>query len=173
MKTLSPAVFIQSALLSFSLFTSAYAESDVYVCMNGDGTREYKNTGETKGCKRVDMQGISMIPSPYKKPMGQTVALNRPPAGPAATSPSDFPKIDSGTQKARDTDRMQILTEEMKVEERKLALLKQEFNNGEPERRGDERNYAKYQDRVASMKDDVSRTEKNIEALKREIGNLK
>ena len=68
---------------------------------------------------------------------------------------------------------MQILTEEMKVEERKLAALKQDFNNGEPERRGDERNFAKYQDRVASMKDDVSRTEKNIEALKREIGNLK
>ena len=76
-------------------------------------------------------------------------------------------------QKARDTDRMLILTEEMKVEERKLAALKQDFNNGEPERRGDERNFAKYQDRVASMKDDVSRTEKNIEALKREIGNLK
>jgi predicted nucleic acid-binding Zn-ribbon protein len=61
----------------------------------------------------------------------------------------------------------------MKAEERKLAALKQEYNNGEPERRGDERNYAKYQERVASMKDDVARTEKNIEALKREMSNLK
>ena len=61
----------------------------------------------------------------------------------------------------------------MKVEERKLAALRQEYNNGEPDRRGDERNFAKYQERVALMKDDVSRTEKNIEALKREIGNLK
>jgi anti-sigma28 factor (negative regulator of flagellin synthesis) len=161
-------------LLCAAAMAPAHAQSEVYVCMNGDGTREYKNTGETKGCKRVDMQGISMIPSPYKKPVVQTASFNRPAGAASATaSPSDFPKIDSSTQKARDSDRMQILTEEMKVEERKLAALKQDFNNGEPERRGDERNFAKYQERVASMKDDVSRSEKNIEALKREIGNLK
>lgn len=170
MKTLSLSVFLPSMVLCAAVLAPAHAQSEVYVCMSGDGTREYKNTGETKGCKRVDMQGISMIPSPYKKPVVQTASFNRP-AG--AASPADFPRIDSSTQKARDTDRMQILTEEMKVEERKLAALKQDFNNGEPERRGDERNFAKYQDRVASMKDDVSRTEKNIEALKREIGNLK
>jgi len=173
MKTLSLSVFIPSLVLSAAVLVPAHAQSEVYVCMNGDGTREYKNTGETKGCKRVDMQGISMIPSPYKKPVVQTASFNRPASGAGAASPGDFPKIDSGTQKARDTDRMQILTEEMKVEERKLAALKQDYNNGEPERRGDERNFAKYQERVASMKDDVSRTEKNIEALKREIGNLK
>jgi hypothetical protein len=174
MKTLSLAVFLPSMVLCAAVLAPAHAQSEVYVCMNGDGTREYKNTGETRGCKRVDMQGISMIPSPYKKPVVQTASFNRPAgAVSGAMSPGDFPKIDSGTQKARDTDRMQILTEEMKVEERRLAALKQEFNNGEPERRGDERNYAKYQERVASMKDDVSRTEKNIEALKREIGNLK
>ena len=171
MPTLSFASFFSSLLLGATFLGSAYAQTDVWVCMNSDGSREYKNTGETKGCKRVDMQGISMIPSPYKKPIAQTAALNRP-AG-AAASPGDFPKIDSATQKARDSDRMQILAEELKGEERKLAALKQEYNNGEPERRGDERNYAKYLDRVAALKDDVSRTEKNIEALKREIGNLK
>lgn len=169
MKTLSLSVFLPPLILLAAL-TSAHAQSDVFVCTNSDGTREYKNTGETKGCKRVDMQGISMIPSPYKKPIPQTASLNR---NPGVASPSDFPRIDSSTQKARDNDRMQILTEEMKVEERRLATLRQEFNNGEPDRRGDERNYAKYQDRVASMKDDVARTEKNIEALRREIGNLK
>ena len=174
MKTLSLSVLIPSLFVCASVLAPAHAQSEVWVCMNGDGTREYKNTGETKGCKRVDIQGISMIPSPYKKPVVQTASFNRP-AGAAsgASSPADFPRIDSGTQKARDTDRMQILSEEMKVEERKLAALRQEYNNGEPDRRGDERNFAKYQDRVASMKDDVSRTEKNIEALKREIGNLK
>lgn len=172
MKTLSSSVIGPALILMATVLPPAHAQSEVFVCMNNDGTREYKNTGETKGCKRVDMQGISMIPSPYKKPIAQTASLGRG-AAPATASPSDFPKIDSGTQKARDNDRMQILSEEMKVEERKLASLRQEFNNGEPERRGDERNFAKYQDRVASMKDDVSRTEKNIEALKREIGNLK
>jgi len=61
----------------------------------------------------------------------------------------------------------------MKTEEQKLASLKKEFNNGEPERQGDERNFAKYQERVASMKEDLDRTEKNVEALKREIGNTR
>jgi hypothetical protein len=49
----------------------------------------------------------------------------------------------------------------------KLAELRREFNNGEPERRGDERNYAKYQERVAALRDSISRSEKNVDALKR------
>lgn len=158
-----------SALLIFCSVTGyAYAQGEVFVCVNDNGVREYKNTGATKGCKRVDLQGISMIPSPYKKPLVQTASVSRP-----AASPADFPRVDGSVQRARDNDRLQILSEEMKSEERKLSELKKAYSNGQPERNGDERNYAKYQDRVASMKEDVNRTEKNIEALKREIGNLK
>ena len=148
----------------------AHAQSEVYLCVDESGKKEYKNTGLTKGCKKVELPGITTIPAPPKKagPTPQTAA-----AKPAASSPSDFPKVDNGTQKTRDNDRRQILLDELKSEEQKLANLKQEYNNGEPERRGDERNYAKYQERVASMKDDIARTEKNIEALKREINNLK
>ena len=154
-------------VLLVSVTGFAQAQGDVFLCVNDNGLKEYKNTGETKGCKRVDLQGVTMIPSPYKRPLVQTAAAR------ASGSPSDFPRIDSGTQKARDNDRMQILLDELKTEEKKLAELKKEFNNGEPERQGNERNYAKYQERVALMKEDISRTEKNIEALKREIGNLK
>jgi hypothetical protein len=153
------------ALLA-SVFGSAYAQGEVYVCVNDKGIKEYKNTGATKGCKRIDLQGVTMIPSP-RKPTMQTVASR------STASPSDFPKVDSGTQKARDNDRLQILQDEMKSEEKKVADLKKEFNNGEPERQGNERNFAKYQERVADMKDNISRSEKNIEALQREIGNLK
>lgn len=165
MKTqLSAAVFMGS--LCASAF--AFGQSEVYVCTNEQGLKEYKNTGITKGCKRVDLQGVTMIPSPYKKAVAHTAA-----AKPGVATPPEFPRVDSTTQKARDNDRMQILLDEMKTEEKKLAELKKEFNNGEPERQGNERNYAKYQERVASMKEDMNRAEKNIEALKREIGNLK
>jgi hypothetical protein len=159
----------QLTVLLMGLAGIAHAQGDVYVCVGENGTREYKNTGLTKGCKRVDLPATAMIaaPAPYKKPVAQTAA-----AKPAA-SPGDFPRIDSGAQKVRDNDRMQILVDELKAEEKKLATLRQEFNGGEPERRGDERNFAKYQDRVASMKQDLARAEKNIEALKREIANLK
>lgn len=147
-----------------------HAQSEVFLCVDEHGKKEYKNTGLTKGCKRVDLPGITMIPAPPKRaaPVAQTAS-----AKPAASSPSDFPRVDGGTQKARDNDRKQILLDEMKSEEQKLANLKKEFNNGEPERRGDERNYAKYQERVAAMKEDIERAEKNVEALRREIGNLK
>lgn len=158
-------------LLSILLFVATagvvHAQSDVYLCIGENGNKEYKNTGTVKGCKKVDLPGLTTVPAPVARKPIQTAAAK------PSSAPADYPKVDSDTQKARDTDRKKILQDEMKSEEQKLANLKKDFNNGEPERQGDERNYAKYQERVASMKEDVSRTEKNIEALKREIGNLK
>jgi hypothetical protein len=146
---------------------SAHAQDEVFLCVDGNGKKEYKNTGATKGCKKIDLPSLTTVPAPPKRAAAQNVAAK------SSSSPADFPKIDDNTQKARDSDRKQILLDEMRIEEEKLANLKKEFNNGEPERRGNERNYAKYQERVASMKDDIDRSEKNIEALKRELGNLK
>jgi hypothetical protein len=147
--------------------TGALAQGDVYVCVAANGSKEYRNTGETKGCKRLDISSGALIPAPERKAAPQA-SVSRP-----ATSPADFPKVDSSTQKARDSDRRQILLDEMRAEEQKLAAQKKDYNNGEPERNGDERNYAKYQTRVANMKDELSRTEKNIDALRRELGNQK
>jgi predicted RNase H-like nuclease (RuvC/YqgF family) len=144
---------------------SAYAQSDVYLCVDANGNREYKNTGITKGCKKVDLPGVTTIPTQMPK-KAQT-------ASKPASSPADFPRVDDAVQKARDSDRKQILQEELKSEEKKLADLRAEYNNGEPERRGDERNYAKYQERTATLKDNIARSEKNVEALKRELANLK
>ncbi len=154
------------ALLALSA-PLAQAQSEIFLCDDGRGSKEYKNTGTTKGCKKIDLPGITTVPGLPRKPAVVTAAARQ------TSSPPDFPKVDSTVQKARDNDRRQILLDEMRTEEQKLADLKKEFNNGEPERRGDERNYAKYQDRVATMKDELGRTEKNIDALKREIGNLK
>jgi hypothetical protein len=158
-------------ILAVSAAGYAHAQSDVFLCINENGSKEYKNTGTTKGCKRVDLQGVTMIPAPASvpsaKPVVQTVAARTTP------SPPDFPRIDSNTQKARDNDRRQILLDEMKSESAKLDDLKKTFNNGEPELQGTDRNSAKYQERVASLKEDINRSEKNIEALKREMANLK
>jgi hypothetical protein len=152
------------ALLLLQLFTTAnsYADSSIFICMQPNGTREYRNTGDTRGCKKLDLPEVSTIPSPRS----QVAKAND-------SADTLFPKIDSGTQKRRDQDRMQILMDEVRTEEEKLSALKKEYQNGEPERQGNERNYAKYQERVALLKDEVARTEKNIEALKREISNLK
>ena len=159
---------IFSGIILFSVFTvCAHAQADVFLCVDEHGKKEYKNTGATKGCKKVDLPGINIIPTPVATPSGKKSN------GENTASPSNFPKVDENTQKARDADRRQILLDELKAEELKLANLRKEFNNGEPERRGDEKNYAKFQERTTMMKEDISRTEKNIEALKREIANLK
>lgn len=151
----------------FILVSNAHAQSDVFLCVDEHGKKEYKNTGITKGCKKVDLPGINLVPAP------SPAAATKKGGASSASSPANFPKIDDNTQKARDADRKQILLDELKAEEQKLANLKKEYNNGEPERRGDEKNFAKYQERTTLMKEDISRTEKNIEALKRELNNLK
>jgi len=145
-------------LLFAMLAVNAFAQ-DVYVCTQPNGVREYRNTGEVRGCRKLDTEALSSIPAPSSVMQ--------------AKADPGFPRIDSLVQKRRDQDRLQILNEEIRAEETKLASLKKDYQNGEPERLGSERNYAKYLERVSLMKDEILRTEKNIEALKREIGNLK
>jgi hypothetical protein len=177
MKALSTVLLVLAAGYAHAQSSN---QGEVYVCVNSEGTREYKNTGLTRGCKRVDLQGVSMITAPPRRvgPVAaasgaNAPAANAPVASRSATSPAGFPRVDERVQKQRDNDRMQILAEELKAEEKKLGSLRSDFNNGEPERRGDERNYAKYQERAANMKEDISRVERNVEALRREIANLK
>lgn len=160
---------LTALLLTVVAGANAWAQNEVFLCVDENGKKEYKNTGATKGCRKIDLPGITMIPAPSsvaKKPVVQNAAAKPSPA-------PGFPKVDGETQRTRDNDRRQILVDEMRSEEQKLASLTKEYANGEPERRGDERNYAKYQERVAGMKEDIARTEKNIEALRREIANLK
>jgi hypothetical protein len=165
MKRLFPEVLLFAAVGMTAV--AAHAQSEVYLCVDQNGVKEYKNTGDTKGCKKVSLPPLTVTSS--SKPTGTVATSSKPPAA----TPPDFPKVDNGTQKARDNDRRQILQDELRNEQQRLADLKKDYNDGAPERQGNERNYAKYQERVASMKEDVSRSEKNIDALNRELSNLK
>jgi len=92
--------------------------------------------------------------------------------GSASASSGTDNRVDPAAQRLRDADARRILEAELRREDDKLAQQKREFNNGEPERRGDERNFQNYLDRVALMKAGIGRTESDIAALKREIGKL-
>ena len=167
MKHLIPGILIVAAISAIS--GAAQAQSNIYLCVDGNGTKEYKNTGDTKGCKKVSLPPLTVAaPVLPSAASGSGTAAKPQPA-----TPPNFPKIDGGTQKARDNDRRQILQDELRSEQQKLASQEKEYNNGVPERQGNERNYAKYQDRVGLMKDELARTQKNIEALNRELSNLK
>ena len=115
-----------------------------------------------KNCRTIEGAPITVMQSQKPRPV-------------AATAPSASradAKVDPSEQKARDTDARRILEAELKREEERLAELQKEYNNGEPERRGDERNYQKYLDRVAELKASIGRKEADIAAIKRELAKL-
>jgi hypothetical protein len=132
----------------------------VFRCVDADGRTEYRNVGDTKGCKRVETDAVNTVPFPRA-------------AGTPSTQPRGNTRVDAGAQRGRDNDRRRILEDELASEEKRLADLRQEFNNGEPERRGDERNYQRYLDRVERLKADIARSEANVESLKRELGTAR
>lgn len=161
----------QGAVAVLTLLLCGTAQAQIYRCLDANGRPLYTDTKVGK-CQLID--------TGYRSPPAASAPIPAPRSSsgsgspsPAASTPSGFPRVDTSVQRARDDERREILGDELRIEERKLADLRKEFNNGEPERQGNERNYAKYQERVASMRDEIGRTERNIEALRREIGNIR
>jgi hypothetical protein len=144
---------------------AAHAQGVIYKCTPPNGSTEYTDVYRGSYCKSMDLPG-TVVPAPARR-------ATAPARSTPATTPGDFPRVDNAEQRARDADRRAILEDELKTETQKLLELRKEFNGGEPERRGDERNYAKYQERVAALRDSISRSEKNVDALKREIANIR
>ena len=162
-------------LAALCLSAPARADGQIYLCVSPNGQKELTDINRKGNCKLLDLPGA--ITSPPKKPASAGAGTSSGAAPgqsrPALTAPADFPRVDNAAQKARDSDRRQILQDELKNEQQKLAELKKEFNDGQPERHGNERNYAKYLERVEQMKENLGRMERNVEALKREIANIR
>jgi len=145
----------------------AAAEGNVYYQCPGN---VFTNTitareAEIQGCKSRESQQPTTIAAPKPRSTGSAAPA------PVARGSSDA-RVDPGEQKARDTDARRILEGELRKAEEALAQLRKDYNGGEPERRGDERNYQKYLDRVAELKASVTRTEADVAALKRELAKL-
>jgi hypothetical protein len=165
---------VSSVLLSFGVAApwAAFAQSsEIYLCVDEQGNKSYQNVGSGKGCKRVDVGPVLSMPAP-RVPAGRS-AVQPAVEARASVSPASFPRVDRDTQRTRDSDRRRILEDELKAEEDRLARLRAEFNNGEPERRGDERNFALYQERIQRLREDIARVETNVGALRREIALLR
>lgn len=95
--------------------------------------------------------------------------------GAAATpTPAGFPRVDTATQKGRDDVRRKVLSEELTSEEKLLAEARTAYADGAPaplpEERGDA---AKYQQRIARLRQAVGLHERNIEALRKEIASIR
>jgi hypothetical protein len=146
-----------------TLAADAPDASVMYRCPGND----YKNTisakeAEKLGCRKIEGAPVTIMQ--MTKP--------RPATTVPSTASSSTARIDPAAQRARDSDARRILEDELKTEEERLAALQKDFNNGQPERQGDEKNYQKYLDRVNEMKASIVRKQADVAALRREIQKL-
>ena len=142
------------------------AQGVIYECSDSPAAQRGKKADAETRCKKVSLSASPSVGADVpiaKKPVMLTSAV---------ASPASFPRVDEATQKARDSDRKQILVDEASAEQKKLLDLRREFNNGSPQRRLDEA-VAAYQQRTVALKNDVTRSEQNVEALNRELAKLR
>lgn len=152
-------------LLAGVVGSVAAQSATVYRCPNNEYTSQITaQEAKTRGCRTIEGAPITIV-APPRRP----VAGGAPPS--AVVRASDA-KVDAGEQRTRDSDARKILESELRSEETKLAEMQKEFNNGEPERQGGERNYQKYLDRVEEMRAAIARKQSDVAALKRELAKL-
>jgi hypothetical protein len=162
--------------LAFSAGDSAHAQGAVYRCPGPVLTYTDQLTpaqAKDRGCKVVEGAPVTIVNS--NRPRAGTSVTTASSGSARAATPSAAggaggadAKVSDAEQRNRDRDAKRILDEELARERDKLTAMKKEFNNGEPERQGGERNYQKYLDRVEEMRQAIARKESDINAIERE-----
>lgn len=154
-------------LLLAALSCAPAARADIFKCVDEAGHVTYTNSRASgKGCTTLSRdQPVSSVPggSGLPRPAATPVPQNG-----ASTGSAGFPRVDSGTQRARDTDRRRILEQELSAEQQGLDAARRELDE-QVARNGGDRNSL----RAQPLRDKVQLHERNIEALRREISNLR
>jgi hypothetical protein len=141
------------AILLWLVTLQVQASNDVYVCEGVNGVREYSNTPSGRACKKADLPKIVIV-KPDVASVTDSVAI------PPASLPQTLHQQDG---------KRQALTIQLRTAEQRLAALTQVYNNGAPERLGDERNYARYLARVATLEEEIRRAQQYVKKLKQEL----
>ncbi|MBK7956611.1 MAG: DUF4124 domain-containing protein [Candidatus Accumulibacter sp.] len=160
---------LQNLCLSLALLAAVPAlAQDIYKCADPDGRVTYSNV-PTKSCRKLILDPVNLAPS--AKPPAAT--------GTRTATPGSFPKVDEQTQKSRDGDRRRILENELAAEQKNAEQAKKELAEQEgivlPSERmqGGAISGGKVQERIQTYKDKVALHQRNIEAIHREIANLR
>jgi hypothetical protein len=152
-----PSTVFAAAVLALAAGGAQAADNIYYRCPDNVFTNTLTpKEAEAKGCKAMEAHQPTTIPAPRLRPAAA--------AGPAASS-----RVDAQEQKARDADARKILQDELVKAQGQLDVLQKEYNNGQPERQGNEKNYQKYLDRTADLKAQIERTQSDITAITREL----
>jgi len=136
--------------------------TEIFKCKGTDGRWTYTNDrreAEKQKCEVVTRQ-VNVAPA------------TKAPTASRNARPGEFPK-ESATERASARERQrEILEKELVTEQAALAKARQDLAAQEAVRSGEERNYARVEERLQPYKDSVETHEKNIEALRRELNNL-
>ncbi len=151
--------------LILCLSQAALAQAQIYKRVDADGHVTYSSE-PIKGSKKL-----------YLKPLPTMNGGNRESR---RSTPEDFPRVDSETQKRRDDTRRAILQDELASEEANLTTAQENLKsivsnpvplvgpNGLPFQ-GTE----KYAEDLKAAQEQVALHEQNVRALKTEISNLR
>ena len=142
--------FLLAILLLLPLTATA---GTLYKCTDESGVVLYTNQkASKKNCTVLSHQ------SPPPSPGGSATKQRA-----AAATPGDFPRVSGSEQKARDSDRRAILDKE----------LANELQNAEKAKKALFDAGSQPADRLQPLRDTLALHERNIESLKKEIGNLR
>lgn len=151
-------------LVLWCLCYTGWAQAEIYKRIDAEGHVTYSST-PLKGAKKLHLEPLSTMPPP-------------PPRARNREDSSDFPRVDSATQKSRDNSSRQILEDELATEEKALAEARKNLQKGSesPETyTGDDgkvyANIAKQEEKMNALQKQVQVHEKNIGALKTELSN--
>jgi hypothetical protein len=142
------------ALLFATIALPASAQT-IYKCVDANGGTLISNARVDKNCKAVVSSPETAMPAPKARPAGAA----------ANPTPSSFPRVQEDTQKARDGDRRHILDQELSGEQRNLEQARKDLAEQEALRGP--------ADRLAPYRDRVGQHERNIQAIQKELANLR
>jgi Domain of unknown function (DUF4124) len=150
---------MRACALLFCMGALAYAglaPAEIYKHVDEDGHVTYSNL-PTKGARKLDTG-----------PMAEPAKGN----GKGSARPANFPRVDATTQKKRDDLRRKVLLDELNAEQRSLKQAESSLAEGRKLRQGEKPGSRGYLDRLDQLQDLVSRHQKNIEAINRELASM-
>lgn len=175
---------MKKLLVCLVLLLALPAVADTCKYEDADGHVIYSNM-PMKGAKKIACFGFDGGPSGGG---ARNSGSSRAPRASQAPTPAGFPRVDSGTQKARDDTRRAILQEELAAEQKALDQAKKDYAEGESEpetfkttiagkdgkpQMVTRRDMAKFDEKMKKLQDAVDLHEKNIQMLQKELANTK
>ena len=139
--------------------------TEIYKCVDPTGRPLYtsdKRDTSGKKCALVSRE-INVVPG--QKP-GKTTAT-------ASRELGRFPRETPAQAASAKGRQREILEKELATEQAALTRARADLAEQQAVRAGNEQNYARVEERLRPFKDNIETHEKNIEALRREISNIR